>query len=88
MVAQTITIKNEQGLHMRPAGVLSKAAAKYPCDVKLISGDKEVNAKSIMLIIGACLKCGMDVTVQCDGDQEEDALKEIITLFEDGYLII
>ena len=47
MVAQTITIKNEQGLHMRPAGVLSKAAAKYPCDVKLISGDKEVNAKSI-----------------------------------------
>ncbi|MBQ3782534.1 MAG: HPr family phosphocarrier protein [Lachnospiraceae bacterium] len=85
MVAQTITIKNEQGLHMRPAGVLSKAAAKYPCDVKLISGDKEVNAKSIMLIIGACLKCGMDVTVQCDGDQEEDALKEIITLFEDGF---
>lgn len=85
MVAQTITIKNEQGLHMRPAGVLSKAAAKYPCDVKLISGDKEVNAKSIMLIIGACLKCGMDVTVQCDGDQEEDALKEIIILFEDGF---
>ena len=85
MVAQTITIKNEQGLHMRPAGVLSKAAAKYPCDVKLISGDKEVNAKSIMLLIGACLKCGMDVTVQCDGDQEEDALKEIITLFEDGF---
>ena len=34
MVTEKFTVKNEQGLHMRPAGVLSKAAAKYPCEVK------------------------------------------------------
>ena len=39
MISEKITIKNEQGLHMRPAGVLAKTASKYPCDVKLVVGD-------------------------------------------------
>lgn len=85
MISEKMTIKNEQGLHMRPAGVLAKAAAKYPCDVKLIVGEKEINAKSIMMIIGGCIKCGMDVEVVCNGDQEAEALAEIKELVESGF---
>ena len=85
MITEKITVKNEQGLHMRPAGVLAKAAAKYPCDVKLIVGEKEINAKSIMMIIGACIKCGMDVEIVCTGEQEQEALGEIKALFESGF---
>lgn len=85
MIAEKVTIKNEQGLHMRPAGVLAKEAAKYPCDVKLITGEKEINAKSIMMIIGGCIKCGMDVEIVCNGEQEEEALEEIKALVESGF---
>lgn len=85
MIAEKVTIKNEQGLHMRPAGVLAKVAAKYPCDVKLITGEKEINAKSIMMIIGGCIKCGMDVEIVCNGEQEEEALEEIKALVESGF---
>lgn len=85
MISEKITIKNEQGLHMRPAGVLAKAATKYPCNVKLVVGEKEINAKSIMMIIGGCIKCGMDVEVVCSGEQEAEALAEIKQLAENGF---
>lgn len=85
MVSKTVTIKNEQGLHMRPAGVLAKTASKYPCDVKLVVGEKEINAKSIMMIIGGCIKCGMDVELICNGEQEAEALAEIKQLAENGF---
>lgn len=84
MVSEKITIKNEQGLHMRPAGVFAKAMAKYPCNVKIAVGGKEVNGKSIMNIIGACIKCGTEIEIKCDGDQEEEALKDAIALIESG----
>ncbi len=85
MVTEKFTVKNEQGLHMRPAGVLSKAAAKYPCEVKLNVGDKQINAKSIMMIIGGCIKCGMEVEVVCNGEQETECLAEIKELFLSGF---
>lgn len=84
MVSEKITIRNEQGLHMRPAGVFAKAMTKYPCDVKIAVGDKEVNGKSIMNIIGACIKCGTEIEIKCDGEQETEALKDAITLIESG----
>lgn len=85
MISERMTIKNEQGLHMRPAGVLAKAAAKYPCDVKLVVGEKQINAKSIMMIIGGCIKCGMEVEVVCNGEQEAEALAEVKELVENGF---
>lgn len=85
MIIERMTIKNEQGLHMRPAGVLAKAVTKYPCDVKIIVGEKEVNAKSIMNIIGACIKCGMDIEVKCNGEQEEEAMATVRELVESGF---
>lgn len=85
MISERMTIKNEQGLHMRPAGVLAKAAAKYPCDVKLVVGEKQINAKSIMMIIGGCIKCGMEVEVVCNGEQEVEALAEVKELVENGF---
>lgn len=85
MVIEKVTIKNEQGLHMRPAGVLAKAITKYPCDVILVVGEKEVNAKSIMNIIGACIKCGMEIEIKCNGEQEEEAMQTVKELVESGF---
>ena len=43
----TYTIKDEQGIHARPAGELVKAAAAYPCKVTISKDGKEVDAKRI-----------------------------------------
>ncbi|MBD5090153.1 MAG: HPr family phosphocarrier protein [Clostridiales bacterium] len=84
MVSQKITIKNEQGLHMRPAGVFAKAVAPFQSDVKIKVGDKTVNGKSIMNIIGACIKYGTEIEIICEGADEEAALKEAISQIESG----
>ena len=84
MVSQKITISNPQGLHMRPAGVFAKGVAKYQSDVNLVFNGKSTNGKSLLNIIGACIKCGSEIEVQCDGPDEEEALKAAIELIESG----
>ena len=84
MVSQKITINNPQGLHMRPAGVFAKGVAKYQSDVNLIFNGKSTNGKSLLNIIGACIKCGSEIEIQCDGPDEEEALKAAIELIESG----
>ena len=84
MVSQKITINNLQGLHMRPAGVFAKGVAKYQSDVNLIYNGKSTNGKSLLNIIGACIKCGSEIEIQCDGPDEEEALKAAIELIESG----
>lgn len=85
MVAQTVKVVNEQGLHMRPAGVIAKEMTKFSCAVTLDVAGKKINAKSVMLIIAACIKCGAEVTVECDGADEKEALAKAVELIESGF---
>ncbi len=72
------------GMHMRPAGMFANAMMKFDSDVNLVANGKTVNAKSIMNLIAACIKCGTEVEVQCSGPDEEAALLEAVRLIENG----
>ncbi len=84
MVSQRITITNEQGMHMRPASVFSQAMTPFACDVKVVFNGTAYDAKSVMMLMSACIKCGAEIEVQCDGADEADALKKAIELIESG----
>lgn len=84
MVSKKFVIENEQGLHMRPAGVLAKAVTKFESDVTIIFEDKKINAKSLLNIIGACIKCGSEIELVCEGPDEEAALAHATELIESG----
>ena len=84
MVSKKITINNPQGLHMRPAGVFAKAMAKFDSDVSILFNGTKTNGKSLLNIIGACIKCGSEVEIVCEGADEEEALKTAIDLIEAG----
>ena len=85
MVSKKLTIVNAQGFHMRPASAFANALAKYDCDVILKVNGKDVNAKSLMNIIAACIKCGNEVEVVCTGADEEAALAEAAAMIESGF---
>lgn len=85
MVAQTVKVVNEQGLHMRPAGVFAKEMTKFSSAVTLDVAGKKINAKSVMLIIASCIKCGAEVTIECDGADEKEALAKAVELIESGF---
>ena len=84
MVSQKIIVKNEQGLHMRPAGAFVKLASKYKCNIMVAANGKEINGKSVMNLIGACIKCGTEMEIKCDGDNEQEALNTLIDFVEAG----
>ena len=84
MVSTKTVIRNPMGMHMRPAGMFANAMMKFVSHVNLVANGKTVNAKSIMNLIAACIKCGTEVEVQCSGPDEEAALLEAVRLIENG----
>ncbi|HIX05947.1 HPr family phosphocarrier protein [Candidatus Allofournierella merdipullorum] len=84
MVSKQTKIVNPMGMHMRPAGMFANAMMKFDSDVNLVANGKTVNAKSIMNLIAACIKCGTEVEVQCSGPDEEAALVEAVRLIDSG----
>lgn len=86
MITKKVTVINEQGLHMRPAGVIAKAVKNHPdCEVLLNANGKQVKAKAPMQIMSACIKKGCEVEIVCDGADEQVVLNEIAALFEGGF---
>ena len=85
MVSKLTKVTNEMGFHMRPANVFVTAMTKYASNINIIVGDKEINGKSIMNIMAACIKCGTEITVECDGADEQAMLDEAIALIESGF---
>ena len=85
MVSQKVKIKNPTGLHLRPAGVLCKNAIEYSSVITFKYGGENIaNAKSVLSVLGACIKSGDEIELICEGEDEEKALKDIIALIESG----
>ncbi|MBQ5398510.1 MAG: HPr family phosphocarrier protein [Ruminococcus sp.] len=85
MVSKKLTIVNAQGFHMRPASTFATAMAKYSSDVVLKHNGSDVNAKSLMNIIAACIKCGNEIEVVATGADENEALAEAVQMIESGF---
>lgn len=77
MINKEITIRLENGLEARPVALLVQVASQYDSSVYLETGDKKVNAKSIMGMMSLGLDIGEKVNVIVDGADEKDALDGI-----------
>lgn len=77
-------IKDEQGIHARPAGVFVKEAASFPCKVMICKGDREVDAKRILGVMGLGVKCGEEVIIRTEGENEEQASEALKKFMEEN----
>lgn len=75
MISQKIVITNPTGLHLRPAGYLCNQAIKFKSLITFTFGDTTANAKSVLSVLGACVKCGDEIELVCEGEDEEEALR-------------
>lgn len=87
MVSQEITLKNEEGLHARPATEIAKNASKYNCTIKLDVRGTEYNAKSVLNIMSAGIKNNTQIKIVCDGVDESQALTEMLDTFKNNSLV-
>lgn len=84
MVNQKVTIKNATGLHLRPAGILCKEAMQFKAHIVFRYGDNTANAKSVLSVLGACIKSGDEIELVCDGEDETEALAALVAAIENG----
>lgn len=82
MISAQVQIRTPHGLHLRPAGELAEYALKYRCKILISHGDKEVNAKSLLGVLSLCIRQNTEITVTCDGMDEEEALPGMVEFIE------
>lgn len=87
MVSKTVTVRNESGLHARPASVLVKAATKFQSEFTIKMYGYSVNGKSILGVMTLAAEFGAEMELVLEGSDEEEALNELVALFENKFQI-
>ena len=75
-------IKDEVGIHARPAGLLVKEAKKYESKITISKDGKSAEATKLMAVMGLGVKCGQTVEVSVEGADEDAAFEGIKSFFE------
>lgn len=82
MKSKKLIISNSSGLHVRPAGILAKAAEQCGSRVELIVGNNIINCRSILNILSMTVRCGDEVELCCTGKTEEQDLEYMLHVME------
>ena len=75
MVNKKVTVKNPTGLHLRPAGILCNEAMKYQSQITFVY---------VLSVLGACVKCGDEIELTCEGIDEQEALENLVAAIDSG----
>ncbi len=76
------TIKDEIGIHARPAGVLSKLAKSFESRIILTKGNNSVDATKLIALMGMGIKCGDTVSISAEGTDEIEAIEKLKSFME------
>ena len=85
MIKKNTTISNKLGLHARASAKLTKLAGTFPCEVFMSRGERRVNAKSIMGVMMLAAGIGTEVTLETDGEREQEAMDALLALIADKF---
>ena len=78
------TIKDPEGVHARPAGVIVQEAKKYASNITVDFNGKKGDMKRIFSIMALCIKAGNTITVEVSGADEEAAAAGVKAAFENN----
>mgnify|MGYP000242793925 FL=1 len=85
MVSEKIVVGSALGIHLRPAGAMCDAAVKYDSHITFAYGEgKTANAKSVISILAAGIKCGDEIELIADGPDEQEALENVAAAFKES----
>lgn len=70
-------IKDMQGIHARPAGMLVKEAQAFKSNITISKEGKEADAKRILGVMALGVKCGNEIVIKADGEDEDEAVRKM-----------
>lgn len=77
-----VEIKNEDGLHMRPAMQFVDVASQFDCDITVSNSENDVDGKSIMQMSMLAATCGTRLTIKAEGADAQQAIEALRQLVE------
>ena len=80
------TIKDELGIHARPAGLLVKEAKKYESECTITKDGKTKKLTQLMMLMSLGVKQGETVTVTAEGADEDTAIEGCLSIYERRFL--
>lgn len=78
------TIRDDVGIHARPAGLLVNVAKATGCKVTIEKGGKSADACKLFSVMSLGVKCGDTVTVSVEGANEDEALAALEEFFRNN----
>ena len=84
-MTREITITNALGLNASNAPLMVQKANTYKSSVWILTGDRQVNAKSLLGVVSLGIKKGMTITVIAEGADEEAAINGLEELVASGF---
>lgn len=88
MVTKTVILNNEDGLHARAAALFVRTANRYKSEITLSAHGEAVNAKSIIGIMSLGAFSGEEITITCDGEDENQAVDNLVSLVENKFIVV
>jgi len=85
MLNQDALIINKLGLHARASAKLTQLASQYPCEVWMSRNGKRINAKSIMGVMMLAAAKGTTISIETNGEREEEAMTALLALINDYF---
>ncbi len=85
MVTRKITITNSVGLHARPATYFIQEANKYKSTVSVKKDQRKVNAKSLLGVLSLGIIQGMEIELEAEGVDENEAVNGLVELIDNGF---
>lgn len=77
-------IKDEIGIHARPAGLLAKEAKTFASEITIEANGKRVDITRLMAVMSLGIKNGTEVVIRADGEDEVEAISRIKQLMEEN----
>ncbi len=77
-------IKDENGIHARPAGALVKKASEFRSDIRLSTASKKADAKRIFSVMSLGAKKGQTITVETEGPDEDSAADAMLRFLNEN----
>lgn len=77
-------IKDELGIHARPAGMLVKTVRELDSDIIVSKGEKRASAAKLIAVMGLGIKHGDEITVRIEGGNEENSERVLRKFFEEN----
>ena len=85
MITKEVVIKNQVGLHARPATFFIQKANEFKSSIWVEKEERRVNAKSLLGVLSLGIAKGMTVTLIADGQDEDAALDGLTALINSGF---